>query len=344
MENREIKLQEHEKKISSAGAYSNGLKDATDLYSSYLFVYFTGNESSQEKLYYGVSIDGYNFYALNKGKPVYSSSLGTGCLRDPFIFKGEDGYYYILATDMQSSQGYFSNYAIIILKTLDFIHIIDSTRIDYHCFNSTKKCNRAWAPQAIWCPEKKSYMIYLTIHNEDSEIGTVMWRHYATDLLDASTYTEPELMMKALGDDNTAIDGDIIYDSVNNRFIMYYDGRRIAVADSLSGEFSGLDPQVSQEYDEVPFTTQDGEKMLVEGSNIYKILGEERWIIAADGTSFNGGQYALAETSDFIQYRQLKSEEYSFDFVPRHGYVIPITEGQLQKLFEQYGTIDFKKR
>ncbi|MFY9381015.1 MAG: hypothetical protein WBI55_05475 [Eubacteriales bacterium] len=39
--------------------------------------------------------------------------------------------------------------------------------------------------------------------------------------------------------------------------------------------------------------------MDVEGSNIYQIIGENKWIIAADGTPFNGRRYAMAETVDF---------------------------------------------
>lgn len=34
-------------------------------------------------------------------------------------------------------------------------------------------------------------------------------------------HTEPEVMLKALNKAEGAIDGDIIYDSINNRYIMY---------------------------------------------------------------------------------------------------------------------------
>ena len=312
--------------------------------SAYLFVYFTGNDPSQERLYYGISRNGFDFHALNNGNPVHASYLGTGCIRDPFIFEGQDGFYYIMATDMQSSLGWSSNHAMIIFKTRDFVHIDDTVRIEYRDFASTTDCIRAWAPQAIWCPEKNSYMIYLTIQKEDDLLGTVMWRHYATDLMDFTTYTEPELMMAGPDAESCAIDGDIIYDSIHNRYIMYYNGKRIAVSSSLSGEFHCIDPSTGKEYECIPVYTLSGEDMAVEGSNIYKIIGRDQWIIAADGTPFNGGRYALAETTDFIHYRQMNEEEYSFDFTPRHGYVIPITEEQLRTLFNAYGEISFEEK
>lgn len=320
--------------------WNNHNGKGSDESSAYLFVYFTGNEPSSERLYYGVSRNGFDFRSLNNNNPVHGSNLGTGCIRDPHIFKGEDGYFYILATDMKSSLGYESNYAIVIFKTSDLINFTRTTRIDYHQFKSTSSCNRAWAPQAIWCPERNAYMVYLTIQNENEDSGTNMWRHYATDLMDFNTYTEPEFMLNAPEENGSAIDGDIIYDDVNGRYIMFFDGKRIAVSDSISGEFNCIDPKTGTEYERVPMFTSEGIDMAVEGSNIYRIIDKDQWIIAADGTSFNGGCYAVAETSDFIHYRQLSQGEYSFDFIPRHGYVIPITERQLRKLFEAYGEVD----
>lgn len=320
------------------------VKEPAEKPSAYLFIYFTGNEPSEERLFYGVSRNGFDFRALNNGKPVHVSLLGTGCIRDPFIFKGQDGFYYILATDMKSTLGWSSNYASIIFKTMDFVDIMEGTRINYRNFKATANCNRAWAPQAIWCPEKNAYMIYLAIQNPEDGWGTVMWRHYASDLMDFDTYSEPELMMKAANEEEGAIDGDIIYDSINGRYIMYYDGKRVAVSSSLSSGFGFIDPGTGTEYGRVPMYTSKGVDMGVEGSNIYKIIGKEQWVIAADGTPFNGGRYTLAETTDFIHYRQLKEDEYSFDFTPRHGYVISITESQLQRLFEAYGRVDIEDR
>ncbi|MGF7145144.1 hypothetical protein HNQ56_003580 [Anaerotaenia torta] len=311
---------------------------------AYLFAYFTGNTPEEEQLHYGVSRNGFDFKALNNGKPVMTSSLGSGCMRDPFLFKGEDGFYYILATDMKSSLGWSNNHAIVIYKTADLVKILDSTRINYHDFYSTVHCVRAWAPQAIWCPEKNAYMIYLAIENPEDNRGTVMWRHYAQNLMDYHTYTEPEFMLEPTDGQGGAIDGDIIYDSINKRYIMFYDGKRIAVSDHISGVFIGIDPSTGKEFQRLPMLTEDGSDMAVEGSNIYKITGKDQWIIAADGTSFNGGRYALAETKDFIHYRQLQDNEYSFDFTPRHGYVIPITESQLQKLFDAYGKVEIYER
>ncbi|MGM9550911.1 MAG: family 43 glycosylhydrolase [Clostridia bacterium] len=308
---------------------------------AYLFAYFTGSAASQERLFYGVSKDGYNFRALNGGNSVLTSDLGTGCIRDPFIMKGEDGYYYIIATDMKSSLGWSSNYATVVFKTPDLINIVDKEWINYRNFKATANCTRAWAPQAIWCPEKEAYMVYLTMEMPDDDYPTVMFRHYATDLCDASTYTEPTLMLNRPENINSAIDGDIIYDKFHDEYIMFYNGKQLAVSKTLSGEWTHAKTKYSD--GQLPMVTSTGASMAVEGSNIWQIIGRDKWVIAADGTAFNGGCYALVETEDFENYTQLWASrgDYSFDFTPRHGYVIPISERELNNLFTAYGTVEF---
>ncbi len=311
---------------------------------AYLFAYFTGNNPDQERLFYGVSRDGYNFRALNGGKSVLTSTLGTSCIRDPFIMKGEDGYYYIIATDMRSSWGWSSNYATVVYKTPDLINIVDSEWINYREFPSMKNCTRAWAPQAIWCPEKNAYMIYLAMQTPDDPYATVMYRHYASNLCDASTYTDPELMLDEPYAGAAAIDGDIIYDKFHDKYIMYYCGKRVSECDTLSGEWKHVNTKYAD--GQVPMYTQKGVSMDVEGSNIWQITDEDKWVIAADGTPFNGGVYAVVETTDFENYTQKWSHngDYSFDFTPRHGYVIPITERELNKLFDFYGKVELKDK
>ncbi len=299
------------------------------MYTSYLFAYFTDNEN--EKLYYGVSRDGYHYKALNGGKPVFVSNIGTGGIRDPFVFRGEDGCFYIVATDMKCCLGWASQSTMAIFRSRDLIpkngSFDSSVLIDYKRFPGYETCNRAWAPQIIWCPEKGAYMIYLTLQCAETEstVGTVMCRHYATDLFDPDTYTTPEIMISKKG----IIDGDIIRDELHDRYLMYVSGRRITESPSISGDFRFLP-------DEVPYLTDSGERMLVEGSNTYKLIGQNKWIVCADGTPFNGRKYVMAETEDLITYRQLPESEYSFDFTPRHGYVIPLTEDELSALISAF--------
>ena len=58
-------------------------------YVAYLFTYFQGNHISEEAVCYAVSMDGYNYWALNGNKPVIDSKVisSTGGVRDPHILR-----------------------------------------------------------------------------------------------------------------------------------------------------------------------------------------------------------------------------------------------------------------
>ena len=72
--------------------------------SGYLFAYFEGGGDTNlmEQLRFAVSEDAQNWYALNGNRPIIASDSisESGGIRDPHILRGEDGCYYIVATDM----------------------------------------------------------------------------------------------------------------------------------------------------------------------------------------------------------------------------------------------------
>ena len=74
-------------------------KPAESTSGAYLFCYFVGNEPEQERIHFAVSTDGYNFEPLNQNEPVIFQTLGKQSVRDPYILRGEDGYFYIITYD-----------------------------------------------------------------------------------------------------------------------------------------------------------------------------------------------------------------------------------------------------
>ena len=78
--------------------------ETNNKYAGYLFAYFEGSVNQQEHLRFAISEDAKMWYALNDNQPVIASdSISTsGGIRDPHILRGEDGCYYIVATDMNT--------------------------------------------------------------------------------------------------------------------------------------------------------------------------------------------------------------------------------------------------
>ncbi|WP_343569361.1 hypothetical protein [Sphingobacterium sp.] len=65
----------------------------------YLMVYF---KDESHGLYVAVSQDGYSFTDINKGKPIIAgdSIAQQKGIRDPYIMRGKDGYFYMVMTDL----------------------------------------------------------------------------------------------------------------------------------------------------------------------------------------------------------------------------------------------------
>lgn len=289
---------------------------------AYLFAYFLGNSPEQERLSYAVSTDGYNFKALNGGRAVWQSSVGTECLRDPYIFKGEDGLYYLLATDMKSSLGWNSNRNLLSAKSTDLVHWFDETSIEIaNKYPLMQGADRAWAPQAIYDPEKESYMIYFAARVPNRDNRTIMYYAYSKDMKKLDT--DPQLLF-APKNGNDAIDSDIVF--VDGKYYMYYKNETnkriyLATADHASGPYTEI-KQVSEG------------NLGVEGPNIYKLIGQDKWLMMSD--AYGDGYYVMQETRDLTNFTTLSRSSYSFNFTPRHGYVIPINADQYTALINAY--------
>jgi len=293
-----------------------------DKATAYLFAYFLGNAPEQERLSYAISLDGYHFTALNGGNAVWQSSVGTKCLRDPYIFKGEDGLYHLLATDMKSSLGWSSNRNLISAKSTDLIHWFDESLIEIaNKYPNMMNCDRAWAPQAIYDPEKESYMIYFAARVPGTDGRTIMYYAYSKDL--RTLDTAPALLF-APANGNDAIDSDIIFE--NNQYYMYYKNetnKRIYLATSS---------HASGPYKEIKQISEGN--LGVEGPNIYKKLDSDEWLMMSD--AYGNGYYVMQKTTDLENFTSIDRSAYSFDFTPRHGYVIPINGEQYSALLEAF--------
>ena len=149
--------------------------------SGYLFAYFegSGDTNLMEQLRFAVSEDAQNWYALNENRPIIASDSisESGGIRDPHILRGEDGCYYIVATDMHvfdPKQGWGSNPGIVLLKSKDLINWTHAK------INLSKDWSEhfgdaywVWAPQTIYDRKARKYMIYFTLQRNDPTTSSI---------------------------------------------------------------------------------------------------------------------------------------------------------------------------
>lgn len=292
-------------------------------YYAYLFAYFIGNAPEQERIYYAVSRDGYKFSALNSGRPVLQSKSGTRCVRDPYIFRGHDGAYYMIATDMRSEYGWDSNRNLISWRSEDLINWTDETIIEIDGkYPSTAGTTRAWAPQAIWNEERGEYMIYFALQSSATKGKTVMYYAYSPDLKTLSS--QPKLLFEP-SNGHDAIDADIIY--YDGLYYMFFKdetsgGIRLATSKNMHSGYS---------YEDSVLVSRPG--LAVEGSSTYKLIDGSGWLLIAD--AYGSGFFTMSRSDDLknMEFTELNESQFKFaGFSPRHGSVIPITEEQYKAI------------
>ena len=200
---------------------------------AYLFTYFTGNAPEQEQICYAISTDGFSYTPLNDGNPVISSdtiSLKKG-VRDPHILRGEDGYFYMVVTDMRSSQGWTSNRGIVLMRSKNMGNWTHHTLNFPEKYAGTMFANviRVWAPQTIYDKKAKKYMVYFSILTDDGQCpyDKVFWAYANEDFSDLEG--EPKVLFdykKPSGtfeDTDKAVEGSGVFQRIEGDWVLMYD-------------------------------------------------------------------------------------------------------------------------
>lgn len=295
--------------------------------SAYLFVYFTGNRKDEEQIRFAVSDNGYNFKALNHDQPVINSadiSL-TGGVRDPHILRGVDGKtFYMVVTDMVSANGWSSNRGMVLLKSKDLIHWTSkSIHFPTTYQNEFGKVLRVWAPQTIYDPQAKKYMVYYSILKDAPGEYDKIYYSYVNKDFTALEGTPKQLFFSP--DQKACIDGDIVYS--NGKYHLFFkteghgNGIKKATADKLTGDWKVEDKYLQQ-------TTSP-----VEGAGVFKLNNSNDWILMYD--MYTSGRYQFTRSADLENFKVI-DQDVTMDFHPRHGTVLPITAAEEARLKAYY--------
>ena len=296
-------------------------------YSAYLFTYFTGNRVHEEAIRFGISRDGYNFFALNDNNPVIDSKQisSTGGVRDPHILRSQDGKtFYMVVTDMTSSKGWDSNRAMVLLKSTDLVNWTSSVVNIQKKYKNQENLKRVWAPQTIFDPEAGKYLIYWSMQHGDGP--DVIYYAYANDeFTDITGEPKPFFFPE---NKKSCIDGDIVLkDGIYHMFYKtegHGNGIKLATTNSLtSGKWT--------EYPDYKQQTKDA----VEGAGVFKRINSDKYILMYD--VYTKGKYQFTESYDLQNFNVI-DQSVSMDFHPRHGTIIPITQQELEKLTAKWGT------
>lgn len=313
---------------------------------AYLMVYF---KDDTHGLYMALSKDGYSFTDVNNAKPVIAGdtiSEQKG-IRDPYIYRAPDGMFYMALTDLHiyaqkegyrttewerdgKQYGWGNNRGIVLMKSPDLIHWSHTVlRVD-KAFPELADIGCAWAPELIYDEKAKKTMIYFTMHFGNQK-NKVYYAYMNKDFTQMETLPKPILEYP---EGKEYIDADIT--KVGNKFHMFIashnGGSHIeqAISDSINSGYQLNTQRV------------DGEKVGCEAPNVFKRIGENKWVLIYDIYRINPHNFGFSETTDFVNFTYLghfnegvmKATNFS---VPKHPSVIQITKKEAQKLADKWG-------
>ena len=300
------------------GLTQGRIKDSEDGY--YLLCYFTGNDPSEERVCFAISEDGYRYDTLNAGHPMIKQTLGTGCSRDPYVFRA-NGKYYVIATDMKSNDGWNSNHAMIIFESNDLINWGNERVIDIKAKEGYEATCRTWAPQVIYDEKANKYMVYWSHCLETNWETYMVWAYLNDDFTDiGEIHTLYQPVSK-----KDAIDGDIVYE--NGTYYLYYKDEKeseicYVTSNTLTGPYSGT------EGNKVSLSSQE-----VEGSCMYRLLGTDTYLMIMDQFHKDGKYYMQSTTIDsMVKFKKVRSSAFKFPKGIRHASVMSITKDEYYEL------------
>lgn len=316
---------------------------------AYLMVFFS---DATHDLFMATSPDGYTFTAINDGKPIISgdSIAEQRGIRDPHISRGPDGAFYLAMTDLHifakdeglrdtqwerpsEKYGWGNNRGLVLMKSYDLINWTRSNlRMDKLFPDKFGNIGCAWAPETTYDPKEGKMLIYFTmrIGNGKSKL------YYAyTDDDFTKLVTEPEILFEYPNPEIQVLDADIT-PMPDGRWCMAYaaqdgtSGIKIATSDNISGPWQYRDEWV------------DFEPKACEAPNVWKRIGENKWVVMYDIFGISPHNFGFAETSDFKSFTNLgrfnEGVMKAINFQsPKHGAIIPITiqeKNRLEKYWE----------
>lgn len=300
---------------------------------AYLFVHFTFTE---EKIHFSLSKgnNALDWGELNNGKPVFTSTVGTTGLRDPYIVRSPEGdTFYLMATDLKwfsGDKGPDRKRYIQVWESHDLVNW--SAQRDVLISPPNVQCT--YAPEAVWDKSIGAYVVFWTSKIGANNYYTPM---YATTR-DFVTFTEAQIWQPGEWRIDSTVKqvGDWFY-----RFTKSIDKAHNNCHDIVEERSKNLRAPLDQ-WETVDYCIgakagiNESEAPLIFKSNPGDVNGDyyylwiERWIP-------NKTYVALRTKS--IESPKWEVIPVNFpDPLPKHGTILPITAAEGKRLAAAYPT------
>ncbi len=314
---------------------------------AYLMVYHKDEDHS---LHMAMSRDGYHFTALNDDKAVIAGDTiaEQRGIRDPHIYRGPDGAFYLAMTDLHiyaqregkrstewerdgATYGWGNNKNLVLMKSYDLINWTHALLRIYQYAPELHDIGCAWAPETIYDPEAGKLMIYFTMRHKNQR--NLIYYAYVNDDFNRLE-SAPKVLFEHPDGKTTAIDGDIC--PYNGKYVLSYvshegtPGIKQAVSDHPTGPWTYSPRWI------------DHAPTAAEAPTIFKRIGEDKWVLIFDNYGEQKTNFGFEETSDFNTWKPLghfnDSVMVSTNFEkPKHCGITTLTKGEAKRLARHWG-------
>lgn len=315
---------------------------------NYLMVY---HKDQDHGLHMAYSEDGYKWTALNDDKPVIAGDTiaEQHGIRDPHIFRGPDGAFYLSMTDLHvfgiragirktqwerdgEKYGWGNNRGLVLMKSKDLIHWtranLDFTKLPSDESFNWQEVGCVWAPETVWDEEAQKMMIHFTTR-QGKGVNQIFWAYVNEDYTELTS--QPKLLFEAPEKKYNVIDSDII--KVGDTYHLFYVSHEKgatpvhAASDKITGPY-----KIDSYY-------RDGERQSHEAPNCWKRLGTDTYVLMFDNFSRKPMNFGFVETKDFFTYNPIgyfdskdcPMTRTNFE-EQKHGAVTYITKAELKRL------------
>lgn len=345
---------------------------------AYFWTFFTGEGQGAERVSIAASKgnDALTWNTLNGGQPIFTSTVGTEGLRDPFIIRAPEGdKFYMIATDLKVA-GLAGGFTTAQMSGSKYIEVWESTDLvtwseQRHVKVSTDFAGNTWAPEAYWDEELDTFVVfwasnlYPTTNAADRTAVTYNRMMYATTD-DFITFSEPKIWSDVRrGAGLGLIDSTVAkVDGVYHRFTKDEASMTIRQEKStdLLATITGTLPGTSGAADQwtlvkervasgLPNGEPGGTYSSGEGANIFAAnegdVNGLDWFLFIDQPNYHGGPnhyvpFGSTDIDDGSAWQPLGTKlraglpQNADGGKPRHGTVIPVTRAEYQKVLEAY--------
>jgi len=298
--------------------------------------YFTENFSGGGySPYFAYSIDGLEWISLNGGRPYKLD------IKDMHILRCQDGKFRAFATLWPPHVLYTESDDLInwtAPKKIDFGFNVPPDPGDY-------TGGRIWEPKAYWDPFNEQYIVTMSVTY--LPVSKPYFTTWAVTTKDFVTYSEPYQYYDP-GFEQPGGPGGLSDSGIIDLTMIAHDGALYAFFKDERGD-NHMDPtyksirMISAKHEDIANPSWSHysdflvDEHLIEGTVVFKDNKEEKWFLLYDRWPYNG-EYGLAYSFDLSadKWTVLSRFEYEFPMGVRDGWVLSITQEELDALIEAY--------